>query len=253
MSREMVEQLEKIRPRAVIFDLGSTLIEYEAISWDELGIECCESGWRFLSDEGLDIPDKDAFHLAYCEIRDGYRKVATESLVEWDVPTVAMKLFHKLGVRHDDKLVDRFFDAYYEPVDVKLFAYEDTIITLERIKKTYGTIGLISNTVFPERAHLAELKRFEIEPYLNFTIFSSSFGLRKPHPDIFRHAANLAGAAPSECVYIGDRYVEDVLGPTKVGMHSVLKLKADREYPSDMSEAKRQIETLSQLERHLVL
>ncbi|MBD3258346.1 HAD-IA family hydrolase, partial [candidate division GN15 bacterium] len=241
LSNEELSELPKLQPRVVIFDLGSTLIEYESIPWDDLGVECAESGWRFLSDEGFDIPDKDDFHLSYCEIRDQYRKIARESHVEWDVPMVATKLFHKLGIRHDEKLVDKFFDAYYEPVDVKLFAYDDTLITLERIRKKYDKIGLISNTVFPERAHLAELKRFEIEPYMDFTIFSSTFGLRKPHPDIFRHAVNLAGVAPSEAVYIGDRYMEDVQGPTAIGMDAILKLKEDREYPEDMPEAKRRI------------
>ena len=245
--------MDKIQPRAVIFDLGSTLIEYEVIGWDELGEECAEAGWKFLTDEGLDIPDRGEFNAVFDEIRDGYRKVARESFVEWDVPTVAGKLFHKLGIRHDEKLIDRFFDAYYEPVDRRLFVYEDTISTLERVKRSIGRIGLVSNTVFPERAHLGELKRFGIEPFLDFTVFSSSFGLRKPHPDIFRHACNLAGYAPSECVYIGDRYMEDVQGPTGIGMHAILKVKPDREYPEDMPETVRKIDTLSEIGQHVVL
>jgi phosphoserine phosphatase len=79
---------DKFKPRAIIFDLGSTLIEYEAIPWDELGLECAESGWRFLRKMHHDTPDFDVYHQAFIEIRDEYRRIANETLAEWDVPTV---------------------------------------------------------------------------------------------------------------------------------------------------------------------
>jgi putative hydrolase of the HAD superfamily len=121
------------------------------------------------------------------------------------------------------------------------------------LKQQHLVIGLVSNTVFPERAHRQELKRFGIEPYLDFAVFSSSLGRRKPHPDIFYKAANLAGAALPECVYIGDRYTEDVEGPNGVGMAAILKLWDGREYPADLPETTRTIRTLSELDRHLDL
>ncbi len=245
--------MEKLKPRAVIFDLGSTLIEYEAMNWDELGRECAESGREFLLRKGYDIPAGEAFHEAFADIREGYRRTAAESLIEWDVLTVAEKLFARLGLNSDDGLVDSFFDAYYKPVESRLYVYDDTVSTLREIKDTGVITGLISNTVFPERAHLGELKRFGIEPLLDFTVFSSSFGLRKPHPDIFYHAVNLAGCAPSEAVYVGDRYVEDVQGPEAIGMHAVLKMIPGREYPPEIPETVRRIESLGNLREHLDL
>jgi len=114
-------------------------------------------------------------------------------------------------------------------------------------------MGLVSNTVFPERAHKGELRRFGIAPYLNFTIFSSSFGFRKPHPDIFYHAVNLAGFAPCECVYVGDRYAEDISGPRRIGMEAILRRKSGREYPAAMPDLDRQIASLSELADHIAL
>ncbi len=243
--------MDKIKPKAIIFDLGSTLIEYEVIPWDELGIECAESGRKFLVDRGYDLPEGNGFFEAFCEIRDTYREVAQEQLVEWDVPTVASKLFEKLGMIWNDDLVDAFFDAYYKPVDKRLYVYDDVPDTLEKLKAVYPVMGLVSNTVFPERAHLHELKRFGIESYLDFTVFSSTFRLRKPHPDIFYHAVNLAGFAPSECVYVGDRYIEDIQGPTEIGMHAILKVKEGREYPEEMPLLRRRIDAFAELMDHL--
>lgn len=244
--------MEKLHPRALIFDLGSTLIEYETIPWDELGIECAESARQYLLKKGIDLPEAKKFEQAFADARAGYRELAQESLVEWDVPTVAGKLLDQLNVRHDEDLIDAFFDAYYEPVHGRLFVYDDVLDTLERLKDSYPLMGLISNTVFPERAHLEELERFGLKPYLDFTVFSSTFKLRKPHPDIFYHAVNLAGCAPREAVYVGDRYVEDVQGPEGIGMSAILKIKPGREYPEDMPETVRKIhdfkELLDQLE-----
>jgi FMN phosphatase YigB (HAD superfamily) len=243
--------MKKLKPRALIFDLGSTLIEYESIPWDELSLVCLESGRQFLISKGYDLPSRDAVEQTYESIRATYRREAAETLIEWDVPTVVSRMFDALNIAYDDALVDAFFDAYYEPVDRELFIYGDTLETLALLKPAYPVMGLISNTVFPERAHMRELDRFGIAPYLRFALFSSTFGLRKPHGDIFYQACNLAGYAPSECLYVGDRYVEDVVGPTGIGMHSILKIKAGRDYPEDMPDKLRRIDNLIELLDHL--
>lgn len=243
--------MDKFKPRALIFDLGSTLIEYESMPWDDLGELCLEAGRQFLLGKGYDLPSRQTVQDKFYEIRNDYRREALESMIEWDVPAVAARLFDALAIQYDDNLIDGFFDAYYEPVDRELFIYDDVLETLEILKSTYPIMGLVSNTVFPERAHHGELQRFGIEPYLSFAIFSSTFGLRKPHPDIFYHACNLAGFAPPECLYVGDRYIEDVTGPRGIGMKAILRIKSGREYPDDMPDNLRRIDRFSELLDHL--
>ena len=243
--------MEKLKPRAILFDLGSTLIEYEFLSWNELGKKCAKHAQEFLVARKIEAGEDGQFEITFDEIRSGYRKRAAESLIEWDVVQVASDLFDRFGINYDDVFLTEFFDAYYEPVAEILYAYDDAVETLKKLKTKYEVMGLISNTVFPERVHRHELERFGLEPYLDFALFSSTFGLRKPHPDIFLKAANLAGYAPSECVYIGDRYVEDIQGPAGVGMPAILKIKPDREYPEEMPEATRRIHHLSELFEHI--
>lgn len=243
--------MDKLHPKAVIFDLGSTLIEHETVPWSEMNLLCVASARDYLIKEGYDMPDEKEFHRVYEEVKDRYRKTAVETLVEWTVIQAAGDMLKGWNIKVNGDLLDRFFAAYYKPIGRKIFPYDDTLETLEKVKQSYPVIGLVSNTIFPERAHREELKRFGIEPYLNFAVFSSTFGLRKPHPDIFYKAANLAGYAPSECVFIGDRYLEDVQGPTAVGMHAILKLWNGREYPDNMPEDTRSISSLSELDSHL--
>ena len=245
--------MNKLKPRALIFDLGSTLIEYESMPWDELAMVCLEAGRQFLISKGYELPSRLVVEQTFEDLRAVYRREAAETLIEWDVPTVAARMFDALNIAYDEALVDAFFDAYYEPVDRELFVYDDVLETLTVLSKSYPVMGLISNTVFPERAHLRELDRFGIAPFLKFTVFSSSFGLRKPHQDIFYQACNLAGYAPSECLYIGDRFVEDILGPIGIGMGAILKRKAGREYPADMPESLRKVDNMIELLDHIEL
>jgi HAD superfamily hydrolase (TIGR01549 family) len=243
--------MEKLTPRAVIFDLGSTLIEYEAVPWEELNKLCTSAARKFLIKSGYGVPAEDEFRSALESAKSGFRKRADEELIEWDVVRAAQALFAQMGWESTNGLAEKFFDAYYGPVEKLLYAYEDTVATLTRLRSQIRTVGLISNTVFPERAHHHELKRFGVAPLLDFTIFSSTFGLRKPHPDIFYKAANLAGVAPSECVYVGDRYKEDIAGPSAIGMPAILKVKEGRAYPEEMPALTRRIEHLSELFEHL--
>ena len=238
--------MDKLKPRALIFDLGSTLIEYEAVPWDDLSGLCVRAGWDFLSTSGINVPPFDEFNAAFDKLKADYRTEAAETFVEWTVPQLATRLFDRLGLPAEEKHINGFFEAYYERVNRELFVYEDTVETLHLLKKDYPTMGLISNTIFPEEVHLGELDKFGIAPYLDFTVFSSTFRLRKPHPDIFIHAANCAGFAPSECLFVGDRYMEDVEGPTAVGMAAILKVKPGRVYP-EMPETVLKIDHLGDL------
>ena len=246
--------MDKLTPKAVIFDLGSTLIEYETLGWSELSIKCIISTRKFLLEKRYDVPDEDQYIEIFERIKHRYRNKALKTLVEWTIPQVAKEVLAALDMKKaDDQLIADFFGAYYLPVKEQLYVYDDTIDTLEKIHRTIPITGLVSNTIFPEQTHLDELKRFEVTGYLDFKLFSSTFGLRKPHKDIFVKAANLAGFAPAECVYVGDRYIEDIEGPSSVGMPAILKVKEGRDYPKEMPLAMRRIHTLSELEEHINL
>ena len=245
--------MKKLTPKAVIFDLGSTLIEYPSTTWEEISAEAVTNARDALVADGLELPPREQFYAAYFDIRQEYRDTAAQTLVEWTVPQVTQRLLEQVGVKPDSVLVERFFDAYYEKVRPHIYPSDGVADTLRSVRARIGRIGLVSNTVFPERAHLGELERFGLLPYFDFTVFSSTFGMRKPHPDIFYHAANLAGYAPAECVYIGDRYEEDVCGPSRIGMPAILRWHSQRDYPAEMPLAERRIQSLAELGHHLEL
>ena len=59
---------------------------------------------------------------------------------------------------------------------------------------------------------------------VDFAVFSSEVGRRKPDPAIFRRALEALQVAPAAALFVGDRLYEDVRGASGVGMRTVQAL-----------------------------
>jgi putative hydrolase of the HAD superfamily len=233
--------------RGIIFDLGSTLIEYESIPWDELGQLCLDAGYEYLKESGCAVPDKNAFISEYVKIRDVYRKHAGETLEEWVITDAIRYLLQAFGLNGSRDLVDSFFAAYHVPLARQVTMFPEAPTVIRDLKNNGYKIGLVSNTIFPEKMHIDELEKFGLFPMFDFTVFSSSFGKRKPHPDIYGHAVNLMGFLPEELLFVGDRYIEDYQGPIDFGMKAIIKFRRGREYPEPMPDGVAVIGDLTEL------
>ena len=59
---------------------------------------------------------------------------------------------------------------------------------------------------------------------LDFSVFSSEVGTRKPHAAIFERALEALGVRPENALFVGDRLYEDVRGSGEMGMRTVQAL-----------------------------
>lgn len=235
----------------ILFDLGSTLLEYETIPWDELNLRCIEAGYAYLVKQGYAVPSLDEFIRAFQDIRQVYRERAAASLEEWVVIDLSAELLKSCGLNGDQELAQAYFEAYAQPVAEQVTMFADAPTVLRLLKKSGRKIGLVSNTIFPGEYHLRELAGYNILQYFDFTIFSSSFGYRKPHQSIYRHAVELMGIAPERLLFIGDRYQEDYQGPREYGMNAMIKYREGRGYPDPMPKSVVIIKALSELPGYL--
>jgi putative hydrolase of the HAD superfamily len=222
--------MEATRLQAVLFDMGSTLIEFENSTWDVLGRVCAERGYEFLTQKRLNLPDLEEFlKLLEGEYLKARGEVG-ESLNEFEFEKVTWNFFNALKLNTADRLREGFMDIYYKPVSDQLTLIDWAEEVLRYFKERNLKIGLVSNTIFPARFHLRELKRFGLYPYLDHHVFSSTLGVRKPHPQIFLRVLNEMNIDPSQAVFVGDRLVEDVGGAQKVGMKGILRYHVGRDY-----------------------
>jgi HAD superfamily hydrolase (TIGR01549 family) len=215
---------------AVIFDLGGTLIEYENHNWDELGRMGCKAAYPLLSNLGLEAvtPERlwNDFHYAIDQMFINH----SEDLKEIDLYQVTSIILSNFGISNPDGLVAKFVDAYYQPITNQVSLIQGVYEILSKCHAAGLKIGLVSNTIFPARFHRAEMERFGILRFFDFTIFSSEIKIRKPKREIFLKALELACTKPEVSVFVGDRLVEDVGGPQSVGINGILKFVDDRDY-----------------------
>jgi len=215
--------------KTILFDMGSTLIEFENSTWDVLGRVCAEKGYEFLRQKNLNLPEFDEFsELLDSEFLKARREVEN-NLKEFKVGRVAWEFFNILNLSTSDGLYDSFIEVYYKPITDQLTLIDGAEDVLRYFKERNFKIGLVSNTIFPERFHLSELKRFGLYSYLDNHLFSSEVGVRKPHPQIFLKALSELNVKPSQAVFVGDRLIEDVGGAQKVGMKGILAYHEGRD------------------------
>jgi putative hydrolase of the HAD superfamily len=92
---------------------------------------------------------------------------------------------------------------------------------LESLRGRGLKLGLVSNAFDPGPLLHRDLEQLGIAERIDFAVFSSELGKRKPHPEIFERALDALGVAPHEALFVGDRLYEDVRGASEVGMTTV--------------------------------
>jgi HAD superfamily hydrolase (TIGR01662 family) len=219
--------------KAVLFDLGSTLIEYENHDWPTLGKMGLAEGYPYIKKIHPEAPEPDIFAQSfYGYLRDILDSRAEDS--EINLYDACNEIFRKMNLAMIDGQIEKFTDYYYAPVTRQITVIPYAPEILQKLKNGGQKIGLVSNTIFPEKFHREEMNRFGLLKYFEFTIFSSTVGIRKPAREIFELALKKAGVDSTEAIFVGDRYDADIAGAKRAGMVTVWKHREQRENPDNI-------------------
>lgn len=232
--------------KAIIFDMGSTLIEFENYTWDALGRMGTNSGYKFLKSRDIVLPEYNIFEMMLSEEFGQRLAIIKENPKEIKFEEIVFPLFEKLKISTSDGNFTNFLYEYYKPITQQATLIEGALDILQYFKEKQLKVGLISNTVFPADFHRDELKRFGLYSFLDISIFSCEFGYRKPYPKIYQEGLGQLEVKANETVFVGDRLVEDVGGPQELGMKAVLKYKEGRDYSAPIKPDVK-VDSLTQL------
>jgi 2-haloalkanoic acid dehalogenase type II len=97
--------------------------------------------------------------------------------------------------------------------------FSDVTDTLSSLRDQRYKLGIISN--WPSTLEKT-LERSGLRSYFSVVVGSGNVGYAKPHPQIFRIAADQMGVRPGEALYVGDSVEYDVAGARAAGMNVVL-------------------------------
>ncbi len=232
--------------KAAIFDLGSTLIEYENIPWPELFKLSLKRAHDYLPEANIEQPDFNKFHEVFLDKVIEVEKESNITHKEKDILKLFGNFLSHFGISNNNKFLNKFLEVYYQPVRESIYLKESAMDVLEHYKSKDHKIGLISNTVFPPEYHITDMKKFEIDHFFDHIIFSSRFPRRKPHPSIYTEMLRVLDISASDAFFIGDRIEIDVLGAKSSSIYSILLRKKGREY-DDLSLPDLVIDKLSEL------
>src|SRR5437867_7496979 len=143
---------------------------------------------------------------------------------ELEYPGLVRQLLGDFGVDVDDDELTRFLEAEHAAWDPARQLAAHTPALLEALRARGLKLGLVSNAFDPGWLLHRDLEQMGLAERLDFAVFSSEVGKRKPHPEIFRRALDALGVEPEQALFVGDRLFEDIRGAGELGMTTVQAL-----------------------------
>jgi len=216
--------------RAVLFDWGDTLMQFD------FDPELVEAGHRAgIEALGRDgEPDADGMTAHF---REHYLPLfwVPGTLEEIEYPGLVRELLGHFGLDVTDEELERFLEAEHAAWEPSRKLGVTTHALLEALRSRGLKLGLVSNAFDPGWLLHRDLERMGIAERIDFAVFSSELGKRKPHPAIFECAVEALGVVADNAMFVGDRLFEDVRGSKEVGMTSVQALwfRADESADGD--------------------
>jgi putative hydrolase of the HAD superfamily len=229
-------------PRAVLFDVGNTLL-YPHPSVAEVCREVLADAGHTHDLSAIEplMPLVDAYY------EDRYRADDTFWTDEEEVSSVWVGMYsllcRRLGIDEDAEVIARrVYDAFG---DVSRWrAFPDVAPAFERLKARGVLVGIVSNW---DRRLPSLLKGLGLGALVDTVVTSAEVRLHKPDPRIFELACRRLGVEPEHCAHVGDHFYADVLGAQVAGLVPVL---IDRKGVC-MPEGVEAIRTLAELDSKL--
>ena len=203
--------------RAVLFDFGGTLFDYETTAPGERAclIELAhEAG---ITAEARDIRRayraslKHVFYeylpQPYYLHRDMFRDALLGTAVHF-------------GVTFTPEQLERYWTNQWRQRKRDFRLRDGVTETLLALRQRRLHLGIVSNVDNNQFSHMMELAA--LEPYFDSLLTSEDVRSCKPDQAIFAEALRRARCLPQEVFFVGDSLQQDIVGANNAGMNSVL-------------------------------
>jgi len=211
--------------RCLLFDLGSTLWTRQ----EEMTHQAKETAYRRVGEmlrgaRGGEISAAQdtlemgrQVHKALAQQLHKEKRQRPE--YEPDFAQATVQALRLLGLKQADlELGARIFEALRVRIPTSRVLFPDTLSTLEMLRQRGYILGVVTNRDHGGRPFHEDLQHMAI---------SADLGIRKPNPDIFKHALERLNVAPEETAMVGDNLKADIAGAKKLNILGIWKPKLE--------------------------
>lgn len=211
------------RIRAIFYDVGGTLLD-TIPTVEEFTARVSATLGMPIEAERLKaaFPDLYGFIKVHEAARGGVGSVwSSDRGIKELWIDFYLHAFAKAGVEAPEhrlrQVASESYDWYTDPNLWRPFP--DVLAALQQGRE----LGLVQGVISDWGTDLLGiLNHLRLTDYLDFVVSSAVVGWAKPHPQIFLHALARSGVPADAAVYVGDFYINDILGARSVGIHPVL-------------------------------
>ena len=211
------------RIKAVLFDLGETLLNFGRFSATRIFRQGARLSYDYLKSCGQSVGNFE--YYCWSNLIALRTRHLISNIMQNDFNSTA--LLRSLGMKRGGSLDGdqwrHFAWLWYEPLS-KIATIEPKIReTLGALEKMGLKLGLLSNTFVSAHSLEKHLEQIGILDFFPIRLYSYEFDFRKPDTRIFTTAAERIGERVENIMYVGDRIDKDIKPALRIGMQPVLK------------------------------
>ncbi len=227
---------------AILFDLGGTL-------WSPFGGKTRDEVLEFSTVRLIeDLKASTGKNISYQAIEQGIvNKLAgfggkgckehqssleDDSLREINFYDVMREFLSSHGICLQVEYMHTLTDRFADNLSKDYVIYPETMDVLSSLRSRGYRLGIVSNTAMPPGIIDKYLAVSGIMRHIDFRVLSSEVGWRKPHRRIYEEALRLTDLRPDQVAFVGDRVLEDTVGPSAMGMRPIL-IRRDLSFAAD--------------------
>jgi putative hydrolase of the HAD superfamily len=222
--------------QVVLFDLGDTLIHGNFTTGETEAVWAEVYNTIINPDNDPGLPDLTTIRRAIADNVGKAMAYTWKHKVEEEMEIIPLfaKAFEVAGLPNykDEAFIEQVVGAEQEMLYKRVVEIGETVFpTLETLKAQGYRLGMVSNFCNIPAVVRSNLNELGLLPHFEQVIISCELGWRKPSPKVYEAICQQMKIAPAECLFIGDRLIEDVQGPQKAGMHAILTHEFRQEEP----------------------
>ena len=196
--------------KAVLFDLGETLLTFGKINIGELFREGARLSYNYLVSMNQPVGSFGWYRRRSLFSLRARSLLSAVTGNDFNALSVMKGIGEKLNVRLSEEQWQHFGWMWYEPLSKTAKMEPDIIRTLQKLRDMGLKLGIVSNTFVSKTSLEKHLERLGILEFFTVRIYSYQYDFRKPNIKIFKIAAEKAGEAAENILFVGDRINKDI-------------------------------------------